>query len=236
MNNFLYGEIINFIKAQIISGKIQENDLLPSEAQMSKKFQVSRMTVRQAYNELEKEGLIYRVRGKGTFANSSLIRQPLGKLSSFTEEVKLLGSEPGNKLISKKIIKADKKIASNLNIKENEETLEIIRSRFIDNKVFSLNTSYFPVNKYPEFQELDFNSLSIYKLIESEIGLAIKWADQFLSAVAATKNEAQLLEVEEGTPLLYLRRITYIVNDVPIEAAMIVFRPDRYSFKIKLKR
>lgn len=236
MNDFLYKEIINFIKTQIAIGRVRENDILPSETQISQKFKVSRMTVRQAYDELEKEGLLYRVKGKGTFAGDGVIKQSLGRLRSFTEEVKLLGCKPGTKLNSSKIIQANKEMSLDLQIKEKEEALEVVRLRYIDNKIFSINTSYFPVKRYPEIKKLDFSSMSIYELIVNETGFKVKWADQLLSAISATKNMAELLDIKEGSPLLYMKRIAYIVNDIPIELTKAVFRPDRYSFQIKLRR
>ena len=233
---YFYKEIKNYIKSLIVRENLEADDQLPSEMEISKKFKVSRMTVRQATNELKREGYIHSAQGKGMFVSSGTIKLTLNKLNSFTEEIKSLGYKPGVKLISTEFETADGERANDLKINAGDKVFKVLRLRFIDNKVFSLNKSFFPINIYPSIAKFNFNKMSIYKLIEEETKMKILWAEQILNVTAATPEESKFLEIEEGGPLLFLKRITYIINNTPIETAEVVFRPDRYSFKIKLSK
>jgi len=230
-----YQDIRNYITSLINSGYLKPGDKIPSERELAQRFNVSRMTVRMALMDLVQKGLLIRQAGKGTIVNELIIEQPLGKLRSFTEEIKSLGCKPGSKLLSLKTVKPPLEVAKSLELPPETEVLKVVRLRYVDEEIMSLNTSFFPISRFPELLNLDFSSLSIYELIE-KIGLRIVKAKQHLSAVNASANQAKLLQVQKGFALLYLKRITYVTNDIPVEYVEVLFRPDRYTFIIELYR
>ncbi len=231
-----YEDIQRYIMSLIESGYLKPGDKIPSERELSQKFNVSRMTIRRALMDLVQKGLLIRQVGKGTIVNRLVVEQPLGKLRSFTEEIKSLGHEPGSKLLLLETVDPSLEVAKSLELPPEEKVLKVVRLRYVDKKIMSLNISFFPISRFPELLHLDFSSLSIYELIEKKLGLRIVKAKQYLSAVNASANQSKLLEVPKGFALLYLKRITYVMNDIPIEYVEVLFRPDRYTFIIELYR
>jgi len=107
----LYYQLEEHIKGLIENGELSPGDALPPEREYAEKYQISRMTVRQAFTQLVNEGYLYRLQGKGTFVAERKIEQPLQGLTSFTEDMKARGFTPGNKLIKFEIIPATSQIA-----------------------------------------------------------------------------------------------------------------------------
>ncbi|RKX52901.1 MAG: hypothetical protein DRP25_01395 [Thermotoga sp.] len=231
-----YQDIQNYIMSLINSGYLKPGDKIPSERELAQRFNVSRMTARMALIDLVQKGLLIRKAGKGTFVNELVIEQPLGKLRSFTEEIKSLGHKPGSKLLLLETVKPSLEVAKSLKLSSGTKVLKVVRLRYVDEKIMSLNTSFFPISRFPELLNLDFSSLSIYELIEKKLGLRIVKAKQYLSAVDASASQAKLLQVQKGSALLFLKRITYVMNDIPVEYVEVLFRPDRYTFIIELYR
>ena len=103
----LYCQLAEIIINEIESKGLKENDRLPAEREYSEKYKLSRATVRQAIDYLEKKGYIYKIQGSGTFVSSRRLKQKLLKFYSFTEEMKKQGKVPKSKILSFKIIEAD---------------------------------------------------------------------------------------------------------------------------------
>ncbi|MCD6239083.1 MAG: GntR family transcriptional regulator [Thermotogae bacterium] len=233
---FLYQQVKDNIIAMIENHRLKPGDRIPSERELSRKFNIGRMTIRQGITELVNEGVLYRVQGRGTFVNLKPIRQPLGKLMSFTEEIRNLGYEPGAKLIDKAIIEADHEIALNLKIRDKEKVIKAVRLRFVDNEIFSLNFSYFSYEKFPEIMNMDLGCLSLYKMIEEKLGFKIKKAVETLGATSASNDVAKIMKIKKDTPLLLMKRTTYVMKDTPIEFVRVFFLPDKYNFEIQLSK
>jgi GntR family transcriptional regulator len=215
---------------------LKPGDKILPERELSKKFNVGRMTVRQGIMELVREGILFRLQGKGTFVSFKTIRQPLGKLRSFTEEIRDLGYRPSTKLIKKELIRPDYEIASNLQINKKDKVLKAVRLRFVDNEILSLNISYFPLEKFPEIADMDLSCLSLYQMIEEQLGFKIIKANETLGAASASADIAKVLEIKKGEPLLVMKRNTFIIKDIPIEFVKVFFLPDKYNFEIQLSK
>jgi len=235
-SSFLYQQIKNYILALIRNRSLKHGDKIPSERELSKKFNIGRMTIRQGIMELVREGILFRSQGKGTFVYLKTIRQPLGKLRSFTEEMHDLGYRPSTKLIEKELIKPDYEIASNLQVNQKDKVLKVVRLRFVDNEILSLNISYFSLEKFPEIADMDFGCLSLYQMIEEKLGFRIIKANETFSAASASADIAKNLKIKKGEPLLVLKRSTFIVKDIPIEFVKVFFLPDKYNFEIQLSK
>lgn len=235
----IYYQLKQAIIEKIRNGEIKENEQLPTESELCRQFGVSKAPVRQALQELEKENYIYKIRGKGSFVSPNYIKQPLGKLQSFTDEIIQLGHRPGAKLLSKEIIKANYEIAKSLNIKEGDNVIEVVRLRFIDDEVFSLNYSHFSLDRFPQIESADLNSLSMYNIIEENIGCEIVRAIQTLEASATSPDIADIIGRKAGSPLLLMNRITFARKDLkemPVEFVKAYFVPDKYKFEIQLTK
>ena len=153
MKEPIYKVIENYVKDLINSEKLKKGDLIPSEKQLSEEFNVTRMTVRSALNNLVKDGYISRQRGIGSIVIGSRIYDNISAISGFTKEMNRKGYEVSNILLELNIVQADEVLASNLNIEENENVWEVKRVRLADNERVSYMITYMPVKLFPNLNE-----------------------------------------------------------------------------------
>lgn len=231
----IYHQLEEYIKQQIEKGELKEDMPIPSERDLSEKLAISRMTVRQAVNNLVTDGYLYRQKGRGTFVNKKKVEQELYGLTSFTEDMLSRGMTPSSKLLSFHIVPADKKIAAELLIAEKDLVYAIKRIRLADGVPMALETAYIPVNLIPGLTEESSNQ-SLYRYIEEKLQLTISEAKQEIEASIASRREAETLDIAEGAPILLIVRNSYLNNGIPFELVLSSFRADRYRFIHTMKR
>ena len=231
----IYHQLEEYIKQQIENGLLMEETVIPSEREYAERFQISRMTVRQAINNLVAEGYLKRQKGRGTFVNKKKVEQELQGMTSFTEDMLSRGMSPSSTLLSFQIIPADKKTATDLGIEENNFVYKIKRIRLADNAPMALETAYIPVELVPGLTEENSN-LSLYQYIEEHLSLSISEATQEIEASIVSSHDAEPLGINIGDPILLIERISYLQNEVPFELVKSTFRADRYRFVHTMKR
>lgn len=231
----IYYQLKEKLKEQIESGSLKSGDLLPSENELSAMYQISRMTARQAIENLVQEGFIYRVKGRGTFVAEKKIEQRIQGLNSFSEDMISRGMKPSSELVSFRIAKALKNVQSALSLKDGAEVYEIERVRLADSVPIALEISYFPTQWISGLKEEDLKN-SLYKFLEEKVSLRIESAEQSLEASVANNKESEALHIEKGAPVLILNRKSVLVDGTPIELTKSVYRADRYKYLIELKR
>lgn len=231
----IYYQIVEHIKSIIEKGELKPGDCLPSEREFAERYGISRMTVRQAVNELVSEGYLYRIRGKGTFIAEKKIEQKLAGLTSFTEDMRARGMEPSSKLIRFEIVPANNKLAKQLGIKENAPVYDIVRIRLADNEPMALENTYIPANLVKGLTE-EIISQSLYSYIEEKLDLKIKDSDQAIEASVADEKQSKALEIKKGSPILFIQRNTFLTNGATLEVVKSAYRADRYKFLINMKR
>ncbi|HEY2419839.1 MAG TPA: GntR family transcriptional regulator [Neobacillus sp.] len=230
-----YHQLEEYVKQQIDSRLLTEDEAIPSEREYAEKFQISRMTVRQAINNLVLEGYLYRQKGRGTFVNKKKVEQELQGMTSFTEDMVSRGMTPSSKLLSFEILPADKKTAEELLISANDQIYKIKRIRLADGAPMALETAYIPVKLVPGLTEENSNQ-SLYHYIEENLALSISEAKQEIEASIATLKEAEDLGIEVGAPILLMVRTSYLQSGIPFELVKSSFRADRYRFVHTMKR
>jgi GntR family transcriptional regulator len=231
----IYHQLEEYIKSQIESGALKVDEAIPSEREYAERYQISRMTVRQAINNLVNEGYLYRQKGRGTFVNKQKVEQKLQGLTSFTEDMLERGMKPSSKLLSFQIIPADIQVASRLKLKENTPVYEIQRVRLADDVPMALETTYLPANLVKGLTEEIINQ-SLYKYIEDTLLLTISEAAQQIEAASAKEIEVKHLEIEKGSPVLLILRTSYLQDGTPFEFVKSAYRADRYKFVHTMKR
>ncbi|MFS0775332.1 GntR family transcriptional regulator [Neobacillus sp. 3P2-tot-E-2] len=231
----IYHQLEEYIKQQIENGLLVEEAVIPSEREYAQTFQISRMTVRQAINNLVSEGYLKRQKGRGTFVNKKKVEQELQGMTSFTEDMLSRGMSPSSTLLSFQIIPADIKTAIDLRIEENDYVYKIKRIRLADSAPMALETAYIPVELVPGLTEENSN-LSLYQYIEEHLSLSISEATQEIEASIASSHDAEPLGINIGDPILLIERISYLQNEVPFELVKSTFRADRYRFVHTMKR
>lgn len=231
----LHYQIREALRAHAKDGKLADDKgKIPTEMELSERFNVSRITVRKALAQLESEGVLNRIRGRGTFLNANKVEQWSGQLLGFSETIKEAGFIPGAETITYGIEKKlDKNIKKELLL---ESAWGIKRLRFADKVAIAVEHSYFPIDLGLEFEKQNLDQLLIYDFIEKKLQINLSESKQNISAINADKELSKILDVEIGQALIYAQRVTYSDDGRRIEFLNAYYRPDYFQFIVQLKR
>lgn len=237
----LYHRLAAGIKDSIARGEFKEGDYIPTEAELMDMFDISRTTARQAIMKLCHEGLLERHRGKGTIVKSQKLMREFPGWSSFTEETKRMGKKPGTIVVSLDEIDPPlDEIADMLELESNEKVIHLLRKRYADDELLGVSESYFNKQQWDAHEiEIEhpsqLDNRSVYAFLEKR-GIALVWAKEWIEAGIADEPLAELLDMPVGTPMLYITRVVYGRDSIPIEYAVNRFRADKYKVSIIHKR
>jgi len=232
----IYFQLQQGIHELINNKQLSEGEQLPTEEEVCSLFNISRMTVRQAYNSLLKMELIYRQKGRGTFVASQKYIFELSRLHSFSEDMKKRGFKIRSQVLEKNVIKADKDSCEKLKVNENAKLLKIKRVRFVQDVPVAVETSIIPLKQCPNLINEDLSKESLFLLMEKKYKLIISHSHQSLEPILASREDSSLLRVKVGSPLIRMTGITFLKNNMPIEYITGIYRGDRYQFNLNLKR
>ena len=210
--------------------------LLPGELELVERFGVSRATVRKAYDSLINKGVIERRRALGTRVIGTPLTEDLGRMKSFTEELRLKGRKAMTEIVHVGLHSPPPVLASQMELAKGERTLQIQRLRGHDQCFpLVLLTSELPERLGIPASE-DF-SKSLYVLLENKYGIAVSHGMESIRASKATTEEARLLGVPIGETVLVIERLTYRRGDTkPFEFVRGVYRYDQYTFSMTMRR
>jgi len=231
-----YYQIVQVLRESIddIEHKEEQQEIpLPSETELCDLFAVNRGTIRHALDMLEREGLIYREKGRGTFVRRRRVEVDLSYLCSTTEDLKNRGWEPGTEVLSVNQVSPRSHIRTSLNLNEEEKVWEVYRRRLANGEPISLQRAFFPVSMMPELIKRDLTQ-SFFFLWENFYNIQPRDAEQTIRTRAATSEEAGLLSISDSDPIFEITRVTYDVNSRPFEYLISVWRGDRYDFYVWL--
>lgn len=231
----IYVQIEEELKQRIYVGDYEVGEPIPSERDLSKIFEVSRMTVRQAITNLVAHGLLYREKGKGTYVAEPKIEQPLTGLTSFTEDMLARGLKPSSKLIKFEKQKVPADVARDLQLQEFDEVYHIVRIRNADEQPMAIERSYIPVKLFPNLSRDNIEN-SLYSLIEEHYELKIGRAIQKMEATTVAKEDSKFLQLELNAVVLLIIRISSLEDGRPFEVVRSSYRADRYKFISEIKR
>ena len=227
-----YGKLVDTLR-EMIENEMKPHDLLPSERELTEIYQVSRTTVRQAMQELESMGYIYKKHGKGTFVSS--ISSSIMNLSgtySFTEQMKALGKAPTTQILSFKVIKANKYLSEQLDVFQGKKLIKIKRLRLADGKPMMIERSYLPFDKFELLTTEMLEEKPMYDLFNTEFHQIIKYAEEEFYASLVNERDAEYLGVPDDSASLNLIRKTYNISNEVIEFTLSVARADHFRYKI----
>ena len=223
------GDLIEKIKTQTY----RENEKLPSERELCEIYELSRITVRQALQELEREGYIYKLHGKGTFVAPKSYNQHLVKLYSFTEEMKAIGKQPTTNVLSFKEIMVDERLATKMDLHLNDEVFQIIRLRFADGEPLMYETSYIPKKIFPRLKEQDLIERPMYDIFYEDYQIGVTKALERFSATMIREEEAGYLKMIPMQPAMLIKRYAYQGKQL-IEYTISVARGDKFDYTVEL--
>ncbi len=231
----LYFQLYEILHDQIRDGIWKPEVMLPTENELENRYQLSRATVRQAFELLVNQGLVYRRRGQGTFVSRPAFDQNINRIISFWDDMQLRGLIPGTRVLSGELIQASEDVVESLEIEANQELASLVRLRLADDEPLSVEHSLLVHNMCPGILDQDYANNSLRKVLADQYNIHITNAKQKIRAVPATKNLANLLDVDIDAPLLHIDRISYTEEGTPIEYLRINLRGDRYTFHSVLR-
>jgi GntR family transcriptional regulator len=205
----LYTQIRETLRNRILDGTYTSHERMPSEHELVASFGVSRVTVRQALNDLKSEGLIFKIHGKGTFVAKPKAVQNLMRLEGFGEAMSRRGHETFSRVLGHRLMRAGKTIAPKLGLRDRDEVMEIRRVRYLDREPISLDVTYVPAAIGQRLIREDLPRRDIFLIMENDYGIALGNADLQIESMVADTELAPLLHVTPGTPILKIERLTY---------------------------
>ncbi|MCS6828029.1 MAG: GntR family transcriptional regulator [Caldilinea sp.] len=232
-----YVQLMDFLRENIKQGVWRPGDQLPGEHALCEHYDVSRTVVRQALSELEAEGLIVRRRGKGAFvAEPKIVESLAQKLTGFYQDMSERGLRIITQVLIQEVTPAPTQVARQLEIPAETPVVHLHRLRFVEGEPILLVTSYLPHALCPGLEHVDLRNRSLYAYLEQTYGLVIARGRRRIGAVAADGEQAHLLGIDPGSPLLSLYSVSYLADDTPIEYYHAVHRGDRSQFEVELVR
>ncbi len=212
----------------------KHGDILPSERKLGEQFNVSRITIRKAMEELESEGLIYRIRGKGSFVCVEKIPQKLTLLTSYSEDMRERKLAPDSLILDINSIIANSYISNKLQIQTNDPVYILRRLRLADGEPMAIENCYMRHEIGAIIAETITNGTSLYKLFATRCGITLYNAYQTIEVARLTNWERQLLGRDSPTAALLTKRQTFDTNNQVVEYVESKYRSDRYLFHVEL--
>ncbi|MHB1175974.1 MAG: GntR family transcriptional regulator [Sulfuriferula sp.] len=232
----LYTQIKEILRNRILDGTYKAHEQMPSESDLTRSFSVSRITVRQALGDLQKEGLIFKIHGKGTYVSQPKAFQNLGKLQGFGEAMATMGYETFSQVISFKIVPADKVVAMKLGLDENEMVSEIRRVRYLNRSPISLDVTYLPKSIGERLIKEDLAHRDIFLILENEYGYSLGQAELQIEAMLADESLGRLIQLQEGSPVLRIERLTFTTDNQPLDFEYLYYRGDAFQYRLRVER
>ena len=227
----LYKQLKDLLLQEIKEGIYKANQKIPTELELSEKYQISRMTVRKALAELVEEGVLAKKQGKGTFVCQRKVTKDMKKLQSFSEMCAHMGMKAGGRMLENRLEPASEKIARLLNVEKGSQVIYISRVRYADGMPMAIERNYFPL-KYAFLLEERFDDNSLFTFLKEHSHTAVAISEKWIELCRATAAEAELLQMAKGTSMLFIKSVAYTAEKEPIYVGHQVFNGEKCSFYV----
>ena len=224
------------LRGRIRDGSYGAGGTRPAESELSAIYGVSRITVRQALSDLQNEGAILKVAGKGTFVAGQRAFQHLTRLEGFGEAMARQGHRVSNDVLSQRSIAAPGAVTQALRLAAGEQVEEITRVRRLDGAPVSLEVTYVPEAIGERLRREDLRGRDIFEILEHDYRIALGHADLQVDAMLADAALAAALQVAPGSAVLRIERLTHDALGAPIDFEYLHFRGDTFQYRLQLAR
>jgi GntR family transcriptional regulator len=232
----MYEVIYRDLDRQMSSGTLKPGDRLPSEGELADHYGVSRMTVRQAVGRLTDERRLIRRRGAGTFvADHHATYRKVHALGPFSEDIGRGDSAVHTLVHLQQIADPPAEVGDRLGIKPRQKVIRLLRVRLVEGQPAAIQDSWIPYGLAPGLAEEELLGGSLYRTLADRFGIRLTWAEQEVTAAAASVEQAELLQVAPGTPLIAITRVTHSDGTGLAEFARSWTRPE-FPLLLRLER
>ena len=229
----LYWKLAEIIEEKIDNGDWKKGKPIPSERDLCKMYSMSRITVRKAVDELVRQGKLDKVQGKGTYVMGTSVVQNLGNVYSFSQEMEKQGKISSTKLVTRKTIEVEGKLARNLGVDDGTEVIYLERLRCAEDAPIMLERSYFPKEKFKFIFDIDLNKEALYRTLEDRYGVVIDRAIERFKACELNSYECKMLNCKMPQYGLLVRRTSYSKESL-VCYSIIVSKGDTFEFTVQL--
>jgi GntR family transcriptional regulator len=226
-----YRKIQTSIMKRIDAGDLKPGDAVESERELAKIHGVSLMTARHALTVLEREGIVQRRRGAGTFVAPPKIH--FNKLMGFTELMAARNLASCSKVVSFALVDGEQEIATRLGLTDNAPLNKLVRLRLGADQPFALETCYLSAQEFRGLTRASLARGSLFSTLERDYGMQLAYADEEVDAAAADSTTAHLLQVPRGHPLLRIRQVIYSTKGSATLYVVGLYRSDRYNLLVR---
>ncbi|MDQ0247018.1 DNA-binding GntR family transcriptional regulator [Bacillus fengqiuensis] len=229
-----YKQLKDKILEEIESGKLKHGDKLPSERELANQYGISRMTARHTLSILEREGVVERRVGAGTFLSNNKIEMDFITFNSFTNTMLGKGLTPSTQILSIGKTQAKPILANKLKVPEGEELVAIKRLRLVNERPISIEESFIPDRYCPSIEQLITNDSSLYQILEEEYGIILVKAKEYMQITVSEESESKLLRIRSESPCVFREAVAYAHQDKEIEFSTSLTRGDIVKFYSEL--
>lgn len=235
----LYKQLKEKILQDISDQIYRPGDKIPSQNELAKLYEVSRVTVKQALNELIYSGILSTQKGKGTFVKDlPFNKYTNNRLEGFTESIEKIGYKAYTKVVDVTAIEANKYLATKLQVEIGHPIILLKRIRMINGVPMSLDISYLNKSMISniEFTKEFLENKSLYRLLREKANIKFSYAEEKINAVLSDVETSELLKISKGEPILFIKRKTYTRDNIPIEFCENYVRSDAYNIVIRFNK
>jgi GntR family transcriptional regulator len=229
-----YQKIQRAILRQIESGELKPGDAVDSERELARIHGVSLMTARHGLSMLEREGLVLRRPGAGTFVGPPKIH--FNKLTSFTEEMSARGLPVRSKVLSFNIVHDEQDAAARLALPADARLVKFERLRLGGEEPFALETCYLPADEFAVLDRESLERASLFSILKYQCGVDLSYSDEEIDATDPPSTTERLLELPHGVPLMRIRQVIYSTKAKPTIFVLGLYRSDRFRLLIRRYR
>ena len=231
----MYIQIANHLKARISGGEISPGQRLGSNVDLMREYGVGKITVRQALEVLQQEGLVTSRRGKGTFAMPVRVEQDLSRLLTLNEIMSASGFKPQVNILEYAFVKPTADVQEFFGIAPREAVLRIVRQYVVQDLPLVVARICLPKEVGEQISASELASYSLTSLLETKLGLRIGNAHQCIRACGASSELCRLLNIKLRSPVLMSELRTYSTEGTPLEHLTFFYRAEQYEFRVRLR-
>lgn len=232
----LYEHIRETLRQQIAQGAYQHYDRIPSEKELMAQFRVSRITVRQALSDLSREGVIFKVPGKGSYVSKPKPTQELSFLKGFGQAMAKQGYRTSNRVVGLATVQGEEDICRRLGLLPGSMVTEIRRVRYVDEQPISYDITHIRQDLGERLAQEDLAGRDLFSILEKDYGLALGHGEQSIQALIADETLARLLDIAPGGAVLHIERVAYQADGSPLEYDEVFYRGDAFRYRLTINR
>lgn len=232
----LYARLRDRLRADILDGRLKTSEKLPSEHELTALHGVSRITVRQALNDLQKQGLIVKLHGKGAFVAPRRVSATLDRVEGLQEAMAAGGHAIQNRRLALSRARATREVARELALKPGTEIIALDTLRYLDGVPLSVNRTWIPLAVGLRLARMDLSDRDLVEVYERDFGTRVASACIEVRARHPTSRQAKLLRVAADLPCLQVHRVLLTSDDIPLHYEIALYRGDTYSHRSNPRR